>query len=196
MARELVTVARFDIPAKAHIALNALEEEGIRCVIQDEQLVAMDYLLNLAVGGIKVQVWDEDAERAVALLEGLEPPRETDREDSDETGGDDERKVPLDREEPAGRIEQTGPGAARSDLLADDTRDRYARRAILSALGSILMAPLAFVTAYFLLMTAFTEGRLSTGRWIGVVLAAIPTLFLMLLSPIWVFMMFRLIAGD
>ena len=58
MARDLVTVARFDIPAKAHMARNALEDAGIRSVLQDEQLVAMDYLLNLAVGGIKLQVWE------------------------------------------------------------------------------------------------------------------------------------------
>ena len=180
MSQRLVTVARFDIPPKAHIAINALEEAGIRCVVQDEQFVAMDYLLNLAVGGIKVQVWEENAERSAAILEGI-----------------DRRHGPADDEEPDGREvatnsqENAGPAAAEAatdELPTDDTRDRYARRAVLAALCSILVAPVAWYSAYLLLMTAFTEGRLSSSRWFGILFAVILTPFAMLLSPIWLVM--------
>ena len=44
-------------------------EAGIAAAVTDESLVAMDWLLSNAVGGVKVQVWDEDAEKAVQLLE-------------------------------------------------------------------------------------------------------------------------------
>lgn len=188
MTQRLVTIARFDIPPKAHMAINALEEAGIRCVIQDEQLVAMDYLLNLAVGGIKVQVWEEDAERAAAILEGME-----------------RRHGPGDDEEPDGREEaaisqpNAGPAAveaAADEFPTDDTRDRYARRAPVAALCGILIPPVALYAAYLLAMTAFTEGQLSNGRWLGILMAVVLTAIGMLLTPVWLAMMCSLAAGG
>jgi hypothetical protein len=61
-------VASFDIPAKAELARNALTVAGIQAVIADSEIVAMDWLISNAVGGVKVQVWEEDAERAAAVL--------------------------------------------------------------------------------------------------------------------------------
>ena len=46
-----------------------LDEAGNQATISDESLVAMDWLLSNAVGGVKVQVWEEDADRAVGVLE-------------------------------------------------------------------------------------------------------------------------------
>ena len=69
MSRRLTTVAAFDIPAKAELARNALTAAGIQAVIADSEIVAMDWLISNAVGGVKVQVWEEDAERAAAVLE-------------------------------------------------------------------------------------------------------------------------------
>jgi hypothetical protein len=63
MARRLVTIATFDQPAQARLAENALKEAGIASTVSDENLVAMDWLLSNAVGGAKVQVWEEDAEK-------------------------------------------------------------------------------------------------------------------------------------
>lgn len=78
MGTRLVTIATFDQAAQARMAKNVLDEAGIRVAVSDETLVAMDWLLSNAVGGIKVQVWEEDADRAVELLEqklgsGAEP---------------------------------------------------------------------------------------------------------------------------
>lgn len=184
MSRRLVTVARYDIPPKAHMAINALEDAGIRCVIQDEQLVAMDYLLNLAVGGIKVQVWEEDAERAAAILGSIErgPGAAAGEDDEPEADHSGDAAISQEPTRPAIAVADT------DDPLTDNTRDRYARRAALSALFSILVAPVAWYTAYLLLMTAFTEGRLSGDRWLGVLVAVILTPVAMLLSPVWLLM--------
>jgi hypothetical protein len=172
MARELVTVARFDIPANAHIAQNALEDEGIRSVIQDGELVAMDYLLNLAVGGIKIQVWQEDAARAVAVLEGFaRATRKAPGAGTDEPGSDG------------------GTEVVESDAAApstDNARDRYARRAIRSTLFSVLVPPAAMYSAYLILMTTFSEGALTGPRRWGVWVAAFVTMVLMGVSPVWV----------
>ena len=174
MARQLVTVARFDIPATAHIARNALEEAGIKSVLQDEQLVAMDYLLSLAVGGIKIQVWEEDAERAVALLEDL---------------------TPGDGEPPgeAGAVRESDNEGTVPRTVSND-RERYALRALLAALCSVLVAPVALYTAYLLVMTLFSEGQLTlTRRW-GVFIAVLITPVFMLVSPFWIGAAFSLIT--
>src|SRR5687767_857231 len=69
MSRKLVTIATFDQAAQARLAENALTAAGIQATAGDETLVAMDWLLSNAVGGVKVQVWEEDADRAVGVLE-------------------------------------------------------------------------------------------------------------------------------
>jgi len=58
------TVATFDMMPDAHIAQGRLRAEGIECVIADEHLVQTDWLYSIAVGGIKLQVNEQDLERA------------------------------------------------------------------------------------------------------------------------------------
>ena len=53
---QLVTVATFDNMPEAHIAMGRLKTEGIPCRLADENLVQTDWLYNIAVGGIKLQV--------------------------------------------------------------------------------------------------------------------------------------------
>jgi hypothetical protein len=193
MARRLVTVARFDIPANAHITRNALEAAGIRSVIQDEQLVAMDYLLNLAVGGIKVQVWEEDAGPAAEVLAGLEtaaPVGETQEPPGPREGGLAHEAEANGSEEPA----DDKPAAITRQ--SDNARDRYARRALVASLCSLLVAPVVFYTAYLLLMTAFSDGTLSPERRWGVWVAGLMTPVVMLLSPWWVYLVAKTMLGS
>lgn len=65
---ELVTIAAFDLLGRAHLARMVLEEEGIPVMLADENTVSTDWLLSNAVGGIKVQVYASDVERAKRLL--------------------------------------------------------------------------------------------------------------------------------
>lgn len=64
----MVTVATFDNMVDAHIALGRLQAEGIRASLADEHLVQTDWLYSIAVGGIKLQVEPELAERARRIL--------------------------------------------------------------------------------------------------------------------------------
>jgi hypothetical protein len=66
---ELTTVATFDNMPSAHIAKGRLEAEGIPCWLQDENLVQTDWLYNIAVGGIKLQVEPRHAARARVILD-------------------------------------------------------------------------------------------------------------------------------
>lgn len=67
MNHEWIAVASFSQPVEAHLARTKLESEGIPCVVQDEHLVRVDWLLSNAVGGVKVMVpaWDAEAARDV-----------------------------------------------------------------------------------------------------------------------------------
>jgi hypothetical protein len=67
----LTTVATFHQAAQAELAMNVLTEAGIQAVVADAEIVAMDWLMANAVGGIKVQVRPEDAERAAEVLERM-----------------------------------------------------------------------------------------------------------------------------
>jgi hypothetical protein len=68
----LVTVAVFGTPAEAMIAKNRLEVDGIRALVADETTVGMAWHLGTAVGGIKLQVVQDDAELALSILESNE----------------------------------------------------------------------------------------------------------------------------
>ena len=61
-------VARFDSMPEAHIAMGRLEVEGIESWLADEHIVQTDWLYSIAVGGIKLFVKKELAERAIEIL--------------------------------------------------------------------------------------------------------------------------------
>ncbi len=61
---KLFLVAGYDEVYKAELAKTALEEEGIFVVLHDRETVATDWIISNAVGGVKLKVRQEDAERA------------------------------------------------------------------------------------------------------------------------------------
>lgn len=80
----LVTLQHFrDIP-EALLAKGKLESAGIDCILADGNLVRMDWLLSNAIGGIRLQVRQQDMEFARALLDEPIPPEFQD-EDLGET---------------------------------------------------------------------------------------------------------------
>lgn len=72
---KLVTIATYDRSSLANLAKSTLESEGIQCCLQDDNIVAMNWLWSNAVGGIKLQVNARDEVVARRLLETVEPPR-------------------------------------------------------------------------------------------------------------------------
>lgn len=73
MSNEFVTVATLDTPTEASLVRNQLEAEEIRVFLSDEEAVGMAWYLGTALGGIKVQVAEADAERAFAILDQHDP---------------------------------------------------------------------------------------------------------------------------
>lgn len=68
MKTNWITVASFSQPVEAHLARTQLEADGITCVVSDEYLVRMDWLLSNAIGGVKLKVLAWEADRAKEIL--------------------------------------------------------------------------------------------------------------------------------
>jgi len=62
------TLASFNLPMDAHLLRARLEGSGITAYVRDENLITLDWLYSNAVGGVKVDVMDEDYEKALELL--------------------------------------------------------------------------------------------------------------------------------
>jgi hypothetical protein len=64
----LVTVSRYSFPYEAHIAKSRLDTEGIPAFIADEHTINMQWLYSNALGGVRLQVPEPFAEKALQVL--------------------------------------------------------------------------------------------------------------------------------
>lgn len=76
MSDELVTIHNCVYLHEAEFVKSVLEAEGIAAVIPDEFTVGVDPALSVPLGGIRVQVAQNDVERATATLRAVidQPP--------------------------------------------------------------------------------------------------------------------------
>lgn len=70
----LLTVASFSTPEEAHLLRMRLEAGGVPAFVADEHIVQTQWLFSNAVGGVRVQIDEEDADAARAILEEPAPP--------------------------------------------------------------------------------------------------------------------------
>lgn len=78
----MIVIGKFHDVASAEVAQSALEANGIPAWIPDSNLAGLAWTLGTALGGVRLQVREEDAEAAAALLAPLDEP-----EDIPETEG-------------------------------------------------------------------------------------------------------------
>ena len=69
MSADFVTIATFQTPPPAHLALGLLREAGIEAMLRNENIVAGAWDLGQATRGVEVRVSRDDALRARALVE-------------------------------------------------------------------------------------------------------------------------------
>ncbi len=67
-----VIVRSFDNYIDANITLGRLQSEGVQGFLRDEYTVTIDPILSNAIGGIKLTVREQDAPKAMELLEGFD----------------------------------------------------------------------------------------------------------------------------
>jgi len=65
---DLVTIATFSHPTEAYVPKSRLEAEGISSFVADADMITTNWLYSTAIGGAKLQVREEDAERALEIL--------------------------------------------------------------------------------------------------------------------------------
>jgi hypothetical protein len=66
-----ILVESYPTTVEAKLAQAKLAEAGIHSFLENSEMVQMHWLLSTAVGGVKLFVPEEEAERAIALLEEL-----------------------------------------------------------------------------------------------------------------------------
>ena len=62
------TVAAYSKPEEAYLAKARLESDGINASIRDDVTVSLCWLYSNAIGGVKVEVEDDDYDRAREVL--------------------------------------------------------------------------------------------------------------------------------
>ncbi|HVT84092.1 MAG TPA: DUF2007 domain-containing protein [Chitinophagaceae bacterium] len=69
---DFIPILSFNNYIDAHIVMGRLEQEGINCWLKDENTVTIDPILTNAVGGIKIMVYAEQAERAKEIIKNID----------------------------------------------------------------------------------------------------------------------------
>jgi Putative prokaryotic signal transducing protein len=192
----LVTIASFDTVPQAHLARNELESAGIRAVITDEETTGMLWHFANALGGAKVQVKDEDAERAVAILDARFG---EDESEADAAPSLDDQALAERREDGSDARQDEEPVASVADVERSDELNRRevdSKRLVLIAWLGILLPPLAFYALYVLGRVVFGKGALTRQARINLVAGMIwmiPCLVVMATGVLGVF--FFLVAS-
>ena len=67
-----ITIATFNSSMDAHLQLAILASNDIQGFLKDDNIITIDPLLSPALGGIKLQVLEKDAEQALEILKRIE----------------------------------------------------------------------------------------------------------------------------
>ncbi len=138
MSDKLVTIATFSTLVEASIARDQIEAEGVRVFLADTQAVGIAWHLTTAMGGIKLQVMDDDADRAISILEVDDGPSVSDGESwSDEVAEDSEWEI----------------GKTHKDEYEPPT-DELVDRAFRAAFLGLIFLPLQLYSVWLLLRIA------------------------------------------
>lgn len=67
MSETFYTIAAFEFTADVQIIKGKLESEGIAVFLKDENTLNSDPLISHAIGGVKLQVYESQKEKALAI---------------------------------------------------------------------------------------------------------------------------------
>ncbi|MCK4913885.1 MAG: DUF2007 domain-containing protein [Planctomycetes bacterium] len=68
MDEKFITIATFNEPLQARLAKIKLNEEGIKCFLSGENFAATYWPTQAITGGVKLQVKNNDVEKAIEVL--------------------------------------------------------------------------------------------------------------------------------
>jgi hypothetical protein len=64
----MMTIASFSKPEEAHLLRMRLEDAGIPAYLRDENTIQVDWFYSNALGGVRVEIAEEDLDAAKAVL--------------------------------------------------------------------------------------------------------------------------------
>ena len=70
-AQEFTTIAVFEYAADVQVLKGKLESEGIPVFLKDENILNTDPMISYAIGGVKLQVYTRDKDRAKAIYDEI-----------------------------------------------------------------------------------------------------------------------------
>ena len=68
----LITIKTFDSSFDTHLLRSKIESEGINCFIFDENMVSLNPLYSITVGGIKLKINDVDLNKVKEIIERID----------------------------------------------------------------------------------------------------------------------------
>ena len=71
MEQEFYTIGAFEYVADVQVIKAKLESEGIPVFLRDENTLNTDPLISSAIGGVKLQVYSIDKERAIRIYNNI-----------------------------------------------------------------------------------------------------------------------------
>lgn len=66
--KNLITLTVFEYPFQAQVIKSKLESEDIYVFLKDELTIQIDNFLSNAIGGVKLQVYENDVEKSLEIL--------------------------------------------------------------------------------------------------------------------------------
>ncbi len=71
MKQEFYTIGAFEYVADVQVIKAKLESEGIPVFLRDENTLNTDPLISSAIGGVKLQVYTTDRDRAIEIYDNI-----------------------------------------------------------------------------------------------------------------------------
>jgi hypothetical protein len=149
MHDKLETIATFWNPGEANLARGHLEAEGISTLLANEEHVAATWLIANALGGIKLQVAQRDADRARACLADVQSITGHELDEAAMTAIDDAH-------EDSGSAD-TADG---DDEITLSLREQHAERAWRGAVMGLIFLPLQLYVFYLLVKVFLSDDLL------------------------------------
>jgi hypothetical protein len=152
MRYHLVTVYTFDDPVEANLARNHLEVSGLQAFLANEEIVDMIWSWGNAIGWIKLQVTDQDADSARAVLN--QPI------DSDTWPDVDLDVTSIDADQ-SSQTDEPDDGDPDEPESTPTDRETRAERAFRVAILGLLFLPIQLYAFYLLLRVFISNDSLN-----------------------------------